>query len=139
MSRHAPKGKIKGDGIDDDPMSGRDPMSAPCSATSKATGKPCGRTAIPGGSVCRYHGGAAPQVKAKAMERLMALQAPAVDTLSWLMKKRAKFPSTAYAAARDVLDRTEGKATETTNLNVSGSLDIVSVLKQRHERHRASQ
>lgn len=43
-----------------------------CSAKSKQTGKRCGQYAIPGGTVCRFHGGSAPQVKAKAAERLEA-------------------------------------------------------------------
>jgi len=34
-----------------------------CKATSKQSGARCKRYAIPGGSVCHYHGGAAPQVQ----------------------------------------------------------------------------
>lgn len=48
----------------DNPVDGR------CTATSKSTGERCRRSAIPGGTVCRWHGGAAPQVRAKAAERL---------------------------------------------------------------------
>jgi hypothetical protein len=40
-----------------------------CTATNRA-GQRCGRWAIKGGSVCKNHGGAAPQVAAKANERL---------------------------------------------------------------------
>lgn len=54
------------------------------------------------------HGGAAPQVKAKALERLLALQHPAIDRLAKLIDQEA-FPSVAYAASREVLDRTLGK------------------------------
>lgn len=43
----------------------------PCTATSKQTGLPCRNGAIPGGKVCRYHGGRAPQVAAKAAERVV--------------------------------------------------------------------
>jgi hypothetical protein len=39
-----------------------------CKAISKNSGKQCKRKAIPGGTVCRYHGGAQ-QVKAKAAVR----------------------------------------------------------------------
>jgi hypothetical protein len=38
-------------------------------AISKQTGQQCKRTAIPGGTVCRYHVGGAQQVKAKAAVR----------------------------------------------------------------------
>jgi hypothetical protein len=41
-----------------------------CIATSKASGVRCKRRAIPGGMVCSKHGGSAPQVKAKAQERV---------------------------------------------------------------------
>lgn len=44
-------------------------MKRTCSGhTSK--GKPCGRPPIHGGNVCPSHGGAAPQVRAKAEERV---------------------------------------------------------------------
>lgn len=124
MPRHAPRGALRGK---PDPKSAANPKSAPprCVATSKAKGVRCGRPPIPGGTVCRYHGGAAPQVKAKALERLMALQDPAVNTLEYLMDQKSAFPSTAYAAARDVLDRTMGKAKEQIEMNVTGELSMV--------------
>jgi hypothetical protein len=118
--RKAPRGRIRGTEADADLMAAGDPLAAvQCSATSKQSGQRCRRPAIAGGRVCRHHGGAAPQVAAKARDRLMALQAPAIETLAFLMKKRGQFPSTAYAAARDVLDRTEGKAKETIDLKVT--------------------
>lgn len=40
-----------------------------CTATSKSTGRRCGKPAIIGGTVCAKHGGSAPQVKAKAAAR----------------------------------------------------------------------
>lgn len=46
-----------------------------CTARSKRTGNQCGRAPILGGNVCKHHGGAAPQVKAKAAERLLAAEA----------------------------------------------------------------
>ena len=120
MPKHAPKGKIKGD------PSSQTPIDHPrrCTAKSGRTGHPCKRWAILGGSVCPTHGGSAPQVKASAMERLRALQGPAVDTMDYLMQQRSTFPSTAYAAARDVLDRTEGKATETVKQESNVTLRI---------------
>lgn len=47
-----------------------------CKATAKGTGQPCKRPAIPGGFVCLKHGGRAPQVRAKAQERLADLIDP---------------------------------------------------------------
>lgn len=43
-----------------------------CTAATKATGNRCKRRPIPGGTVCVKHGGGAPQVQAKAAERLLA-------------------------------------------------------------------
>lgn len=55
-------------------MSTRDLVtSVKCSATSKRTHERCGQWAIAGGTVCKWHGGGAPQVIAKAQERLRAL------------------------------------------------------------------
>lgn len=93
-----------------------------CTATNRQ-GKRCGKPPIAGGTVCRMHGGAAPQVKLKAMERLMALQHPAIDRLTKLIDQEA-FPTVAYAASRDVLDRTMGKPKETQALEHSGGITI---------------
>jgi hypothetical protein len=68
--------------------------------------------------VCYYHGGAAPQVKASARERLLALQPQAILTLAALLM-RDEFPTVQLGAAKDVLDRTEGKAAE--SLAITGA------------------
>ncbi len=46
------------------------PWAQPCTARRR-DGSPCGSYAIRGGSVCRMHGGAAPQVKHAAHMRLL--------------------------------------------------------------------
>jgi len=56
-----------------------------CTATAKATGEPCRRAAISGGSVCYVHGGAAPQVKRKAAERIAEARDSALDALTQLI------------------------------------------------------
>jgi len=58
--------------MSDDPTADHDPMDDPdrCTATASSTGERCKQPAIPGSNVCRFHGGAAPQVEAKAQERL---------------------------------------------------------------------
>ena len=54
-----------------------------CKATAKGTGERCRRAPIAGGTVCRTHGGAAPQVKAKAA-RERVLQAVTADARATL-------------------------------------------------------
>ena len=48
-----------------------------CTARSKRTGERCRLPSMLGGNVCRSHGGAAPQTRAKAQRRL----AQAADVL----------------------------------------------------------
>lgn len=60
-------------------MAGKNPKARLCSARAKSTGKKCTRPAIPGGSVCRFHGGAAPQVKRAAENRLRKYVEEMVD------------------------------------------------------------
>lgn len=122
MAKHAPRGPIKSR----DPMASPDPMAGKCTATNRQ-GKRCTQPHIAGGTVCRFHGGSAPQVKQAALERLRALQHPAIDALEWLITQR-DFPSASYSASRDVLDRTEGKPTESVDLNVSGDEALIGAL-----------
>src|SRR6266699_432934 len=97
--RHAPKGPIK----TSDPISARDLISdRQCTAHAKHSGLRCKYRAIPGGRVCRFHGGGAPQVKEKALDRLRALQDPAIDRMAKLIDQE-QFPTVSYAASKDVL------------------------------------
>lgn len=122
--KHAPKGPVKADPLQDtQPLQGL-PGNAPrCSAKSKRSQKPCNNPAIKGGTVCRMHGGGAPQVQMAAMERLKALQPKAILVLEELLE-RDEYPTVQMAAVRDVLDRTEGKATETQTLKHEGTIEI---------------
>jgi len=56
-----------------------EPQRLKCSARRTDGDTPCGNWAIKGGTVCRYHGGAAPQVKAAAARRWEARLAEMVD------------------------------------------------------------
>ncbi|WP_435075296.1 hypothetical protein [Halorubrum sp. HHNYT27] len=58
--------------MSDDPTADADPKadSDRCTATAKSTGDRCKQPAVPGGNVCRFHGGSAEQVQKKAQERL---------------------------------------------------------------------
>jgi hypothetical protein len=71
------------------------------------------------------HGGGAPQVKLKAIERLMALQVPAINRLGKLIDQE-EFPTVAYAASRDVLDRTMGKPGEHLDMTVSVNEELLA-------------
>ena len=90
-----------------------------CEATSKQSGERCKRRPIPGGHVCVMHGGAAPQVKFAADRRLLTLEDRAIVRLGELMRQR-EYPSTAFSAAKYVLDRTMGKPTEKVDPTMKG-------------------
>jgi len=49
------------------------PITDQCVATARSTGDRCKNSAIDGGNVCRFHGGATEHVKEKADERLERL------------------------------------------------------------------
>ncbi len=51
-----------------------------CTA-KRSDGQPCKANAIKGGNVCRVHGGSAPQVRAKAQQRLNEAIDPATVEL----------------------------------------------------------
>jgi hypothetical protein len=73
-----------------------------CVATNRA-GTQCQRRPIAGGTVCPMHGGKAPQVVAKAKERLLFAADPAARVLITLLKSdddRVK-----HRAAEAILDR----------------------------------
>ncbi|MCG5464212.1 hypothetical protein MED01_002377 [Micromonospora sp. MED01] len=56
-------------------------MAELCGAHARSTGKPCTRPVVKGANRCRFHGGAAPQVKAAAERRTQtALAEQAVKT-----------------------------------------------------------
>ena len=74
-----------------------------CRATSRH-GKQCLRTAIPGGYVCNFHGGASPLARQAARMRLLAMVEPAFGVLMELMADGTD-EKTRLAAAVAVLDR----------------------------------
>jgi hypothetical protein len=78
------------------------------------------------------HGGSAPQVQASARERLMALQPLAIQTMHNLMN-RDEYPTVQLGAARDVLDRTEGKPKETMALTGAEGGPLVVSWKSRKD------
>jgi hypothetical protein len=75
-----------------------------CIAKSSRTGELCKRWAIKGGTVCPFHGGSAPQVKAAAAKRLREMVDPALDRLEELVMQDEHKP-TALGAIETVLKR----------------------------------
>ncbi len=78
-----------------------------CTATSKSTGAQCKKEAIAGGTVCRNHGGAAPQVRNAAAKRLADAVNSAVANL--LAKQESKLEAVSLRASQDILDRNNYK------------------------------
>lgn len=74
-----------------------------CTAHARS-GSQCKRSPILGGTVCRMHGGAVPQVRAAAAARIAALVDPALARLARLIDL-AETDSVKLAAVKDVLDR----------------------------------
>lgn len=99
-----------------------DRHSAQCVAMSKRSRTRCRRAPIPGGTVCKMHGGGAPQVKAAAAKRLDELRPLAIRRLEWLMQQ-SDHPSVMYQAVKDVLDRVDGRAVEHVEMRAQWSLD----------------
>ncbi len=76
-------------------------------AKAKSTQSRCGNPPIPGGTTCRIHGAAAPQVKAAAARRILEeLVGPALTQLTDLLVDPDTPPAVRLAAVRDILDRT---------------------------------
>lgn len=105
MTRRANEGK-KPKKVERKPDLKPDAPEHRCTATSKTGQRQCRQQAIPGGTVCRFHGGAAPQVIRAAKLRLAALVDPSIDAMAHLVKQNKHLPSK-LGAAKDVLDRNQ--------------------------------
>lgn len=77
---------------------------AKCTAHSSQTGQPCRNNAIEGATVCRMHGGSAPQVRQKARQRLLEAVDPLMAELIRLAL-HGESESVRVAATKDALDR----------------------------------
>jgi hypothetical protein len=88
------------------------PEPVKCSAR-KSNGDPCANSPMKGGTVCRSHGGAAPQVKRKAQQRLEN----SAERMARLLLAMAEDPAVPHAvrlaAIRDALDRAGITAAQT--------------------------
>lgn len=74
-----------------------------CAAHSRS-GARCGQPAVPGATVCRYHGGTAPQVRRAAQLRLLELVDPAVATLARELTNSRARPIERIKAAEKILE-----------------------------------
>lgn len=117
--KYAPRGPLK---AKLEPQGADDPMEGRCTATNRK-GERCRRWPIQGGYVCKMHGGGAPQVIAKAQERLAALVPKAVERLAKLID-RDEFPSVQFQASKAVIEFAEGKATERVEANVDAKIEV---------------
>lgn len=81
------------------------PTAQRCTAKSKQAGRQCGNKAIPGGTVCRIHGGAAKQVQRKARLRLAQMVDPALTILARELVNPNSRPADRLRAVENVLDR----------------------------------
>lgn len=76
-----------------------------CTATNRK-GARCGNAPIMGGTVCRIHGGGAPQVQAVAATKVLeALVGPALVELRGLLRNPKTPAPVRMAAVKDILDR----------------------------------
>ena len=77
-----------------------------CTAKAKSTQDRCKNQAIMGGTVCRIHGGAAPQVRAVAARRVLeSFVTPALIRLEALLTDPTVPDSVAMRAVDSTLDR----------------------------------
>ena len=93
-----------------------------CTATARTTGLRCRRGAIHGGTVCKKHGGAAPQVKKAARERLEELVHPAIDRIQHDITNHQN-GAVGAMSARDLLDRTGFKPVDKSEQTIKRSTD----------------
>ncbi len=105
------------------------PSRPQCTAKSKQSGERCKRRPHPGATVCVIHGAGSPLVQANARERLMALQPLAIQTMHNLMN-REEYPTVQLGAARDVLDRTEGKPVESVSLTGANNGPLIIEIRK---------
>ena len=114
-----------------------------CRARSTRSGDRCRKAAILGGTVCATHGGSAPQVRAKANERLRALQPAAVirlqEALDAIQRQLDRHGLVAdvgpdhairVRAAKEILDRTGMGPQSRQDVNLVASEHLVDLLRE---------
>lgn len=99
---------------------------ARCTAKAKSTGDRCKRGAIHGGTVCRMHGGAAPQVQKKAAQRIADARDKALHLLGLYIDREKAGPDTVLAAVdklTKLVELLEGRATNRSDVTAESDVD----------------
>lgn len=92
-----------------------------CTARRR-NGEPCRNWAMLGTNVCRMHGGAAPQVRRRAQQRILEASDKAAARLVELMQDTKVPYAVQLAAARDLLDRAQLAGRQGIEMGVTVSL-----------------
>jgi len=108
------------------------PNTPRCTAKSKTSGNRCMRPTIPGGTVCRYHGGNTPVVRQRARERLLEAADPAAARLGEIVRDGRTATADQIRAAVAILDRSGYGPGQT--LEITGAGGIAERLKRGRER-----
>lgn len=116
-------------------MGAQDPKAPQCTATSRTSGERCKQRPIPGGTVCYYHGGAAPQVRNKAALRLAQMVDPALKTMAKILVDADSTDHAKLRAVENILDRA-GVSRKAEVITVEASREILTeqLLAKRRER-----
>lgn len=101
-----------------------------CTAIVASTGERCKRAAIRGGFVCTSHGGAAPQVKKKARERLAELVDPFITELRRIVMESDADDSVKLRGIIALLDRTGYGPGAKLEVGLSKWDDMIATLAQ---------
>lgn len=100
-----------------------------CTAHRK-NGERCKNPPIQGTTVCGAHGGRAPQVRRKAVERIIAASDLAAARLIEFMNDKRVPYNVRLAATRDLLDRGIGPAAQTVKLGLAESTPLDDLLNE---------
>lgn len=101
------------------------PEAKLCAARTRS-GVPCKRSPIKGAVVCRAHGGAAPQVQARARERLALASENMVVLLQRIATDEKEPVAVRLAAIKDVLDRAGVSAKTVVSLETELWQDVIA-------------
>lgn len=92
-----------------------------CKAHSRRTGEPCKNAAMNGTTVCRMHGGSAPQVRRKAAERIAEAAHDAAALLVQFMEDPKNDKPLRTRIAQDLLNRAGYTGRQSLDLSVKAT------------------